>query len=163
MREKSSLYMIVAASLFCAVCVVKNLCEAYLPKVYGGYVRCERPIHSFGEALFGETIEHEFSIQNVGTRSLEIANVITSCGCTTAGVDLVGQSIKPKGTLSVPVLLNVGVRVGEKRESLFIDFLGRPELRLQLTMEGRVNERIASPRQTSRADSTGRGTRRVVW
>jgi hypothetical protein len=42
-------------------------------------------VHDFGEIQAGETIKHTFLYTNTGLATLEIQQVRTSCGCTTAG------------------------------------------------------------------------------
>jgi hypothetical protein len=41
-------------------------------------------VYTFDEVLEGEVITHAFVIENQGTVSLDILNIRTSCGCTTA-------------------------------------------------------------------------------
>jgi hypothetical protein len=57
--------------------------------------------HDFGKVKEGKIVEHVFSFQNEGTKTLEIKDIKTSCGCTAALVSK--KKIEPgqNGTLRV--------------------------------------------------------------
>jgi hypothetical protein len=52
----------------------------------GPKIQFAAPVYDFGRVPAGEVVKHEFAFTNVGDRRLEIRDVRTSCGCTTAGV-----------------------------------------------------------------------------
>jgi hypothetical protein len=51
----------------------------------GPRIEVAEPIHDFGRLPPGDSRQHEFVYRNVGSVPLEIKQVRTSCGCTTAG------------------------------------------------------------------------------
>ncbi len=48
-------------------------------------ITCDKPSHDFGTIWIGPTLQHSFTIKNVGNAPLNITKVRPSCGCTIAG------------------------------------------------------------------------------
>lgn len=68
----------------------------------------------FGEVRRPEIVEHEFAVKNVGSETLEIKRVSTSCGCTTAKIEK--GKIAPAETAELVVRYDSGAMVHEKGE-----------------------------------------------
>lgn len=80
----------------------------------------------------GEQQEVAFIISNAGNRSLEIANVQTTCGCTQATVD--SSTIAPRGD----TVLRLGVSNSTQREAAIVvesNDPAQPALEIKLTFE----------------------------
>ena len=60
--------------------------------------------YDFGRAKSGETVKHEFVFTNSGNATLEILDVKTSCGCTTAGSW--DKKVEPGKTGIIPLQFN---------------------------------------------------------
>jgi uncharacterized cupredoxin-like copper-binding protein len=45
-------------------------------------IKFQESTHDFGTIKEGEKLEHIFKFENIGKKSLTIANVMTTCGCT---------------------------------------------------------------------------------
>lgn len=56
------------------------------PAAAGAAPRLDLPntVHDFGTVAARPDVAHIFTVQNTGTADLEISNLVTSCGCTTA-------------------------------------------------------------------------------
>jgi hypothetical protein len=70
----------------------------------------------FGDISPNTTVTHTFKLFNPNNASLEIANVRSSCQCTTAG-DVIGSIVGPKSTIAIPITMKAGTeharRVGD--------------------------------------------------
>jgi len=67
----------------------------------GPKIQFAEPVHDFGKIGAGETVKCDFVFTNGGDALLEISNVLTTCGCTTAG-DWPRQ-LEPGKTGSIPI------------------------------------------------------------
>lgn len=64
----------------------------------------------FGEIEYGTVVEHIFDLKNLGSETLEILRLSTSCGCTSAEVD---KEVIPAGEqTSLKVTYNTGLMSG---------------------------------------------------
>lgn len=59
----------------------------------GPIVKFEEKIYNFGTIIQGDTVEHTFVFQNVGTEPLKITSARGSCGCTVPSYS--SEEIKP--------------------------------------------------------------------
>lgn len=64
----------------------------------------------FGEIEYGEVAEHVFNLKNLGSETLEIKRLSTSCGCTTAEVDK--EVISAGEQTRLKVIYNTGLMSG---------------------------------------------------
>lgn len=73
---------------FVAVAIIAALVLLSFPKNQGEpAIQVSPASFDFG-TIEPEAVEHVFSLKNVGGKPLEIQKISTSCGCTTAWVDL---------------------------------------------------------------------------
>ena len=62
---------------------------------------------NFNEIEYGSIAEHTFKVKNLGTETLEIKRIATSCACTSAEV---GKKIlKPDEETNLKVIYNTGL------------------------------------------------------
>ena len=61
----------------------------------GPIIKFEEKIYNFGKIIQGDTVEHTFVFQNIGTEPLKITSARGSCGCTIPSYS--SEAIKPGG------------------------------------------------------------------
>ena len=64
----------------------------------------------FGEVEYGQVVEHNFKVKNVGNEILEIKKVATSCACTTAKI--AEKEINPGEEVNLRVVYDTGAMSG---------------------------------------------------
>jgi hypothetical protein len=80
---------------------------AAVPTVSSGpRIQFSNTVHDFGKVSGGEVVKHTFFFTNTGKATLEVSNVQTSCGCTTAG-DWT-RRVEPGQSGSIPIQFNTG-------------------------------------------------------
>jgi hypothetical protein len=86
----------------------------------------------FGEIPSGERRKHTFLVNNTGNATLEIRDVRTSCGCTTAGQW--DRSIPPGGTGLIPIQFDTQSFTGPIQRTITVSSNDpdKPSLTLQL-------------------------------
>src|SRR5262249_13553862 len=89
-------------------------------------------VFDFGKIEEGKVVKHEFQFTNTGDAPLEIADVQSSCGCTTAG-DFV-KHLDPGKSAVLPVLFNSARQFGfvAKRLQVLSNDPSQPNLMLQV-------------------------------
>jgi hypothetical protein len=83
----------------------------------GPKIKFAETSYDFGAALQGTQVKHIFKFRNVGTDTLEIAQVQTSCGCTAAESSRI---IPPQKEGQIDVTFNTGSRLGKTSKSVYI-------------------------------------------
>ena len=73
-------------------------------------------IHDFGNATEGDKLTYVFKLKNVGTGTLNIDRVVTSCGCTAAVLKT--KEVPAGGEGEVEVTFDTNHRGGENRKSI---------------------------------------------
>jgi hypothetical protein len=74
--------------------------------------------HDFGKVKEGKVVEHVFSFQNEGNRTLEIKDIKTSCGCTAALVSK--KKIEPGQNGTLRVELDTKDRMGRMSRTISV-------------------------------------------
>lgn len=54
-------------------------------RLKGARIFFPQPVYDFGTVLVGQVVMHTFSFTNIGDQTLELSEVKSTCGCTTAG------------------------------------------------------------------------------
>lgn len=85
--------------LVASLCVISGLLFANGPKI-----DLKKLVHDFGDVEQGKAVTTQFEFTNVGDEDLEILDVATSCGCTTAKPEK--NIYKPGESGSIPVTFN---------------------------------------------------------
>jgi len=90
----------------------------------------------FGDIIEGETVEHEFVLNNIGGDILEITRIRASCGCTAA--EPTKTKLAPEETTSLKVKFDSTRRLGKQKKYVYI-FSNDPETpQLRLTFKANV-------------------------
>jgi hypothetical protein len=71
------------------------------PKDAGPWIQFAEPEFDFGTVICGKVIKHDFIFTNVGSELLEIKDVKSTCGCTSAGAG--SQKVDPGETGKIPI------------------------------------------------------------
>lgn len=64
----------------------------------------------FGEVTYGQTLEHKFSLKNLGEVELKIKRIATSCACTKAWVEK--EVVAPGESIDLIVKYETGAMSG---------------------------------------------------
>lgn len=94
--------------------------------------------YEFGPVLEGTMVVHEFIVENAGTSPLQIENIKTGCGCTTADFT---RTIPPGGKGNITIKGNTRGYGGNVFERHITVFTNDPKNEtLSLLMKGKVDE-----------------------
>jgi hypothetical protein len=86
-------------------------------EVEGPKIKLAEASYNFGTAAQGYQVKHIFKFKNVGTDTLKIAWVKTSCGCTAAGTSKI---IPPQKDGQIEVTYNTGAQSGNVLKTVYI-------------------------------------------
>jgi hypothetical protein len=131
-----------------------------------GMLRVEAPLYNYGKVWDTDTVTHTFEVRNVGSQVVTIANVQTSCGCTTT--DQWERQIAPGAVWKLPVKFVAANRRGQSSKTITVDTDDPGWPVITLSLEGEVSPRIeVSPTPgvnfgTLRQDSNARKTLTIV-
>jgi len=64
--------------------IILSTCLLAMGRGQDGGLKFENDVHDFGDIDQGDKVSTSFKFQNAGTTPIEILNVATSCGCTSA-------------------------------------------------------------------------------
>ena len=95
-------------------------------------VRWDKMTWNFGEVPYGSDVSHTFTFKNVSGAPVAIANVGTSCGCTTPGY--VKEPVQANQTGTVTAKYD-STRIGNFTKTLTVDLGGET---VTLTITGTV-------------------------
>lgn len=101
--NKTSLLLIAVLTGGAAALAQTNLPPA--PEQRGApKIQFDSTTFNFGRVKSGEIVKHSFVFTNSGTATLEIMDVKTGCGCTTAGAW--DKKVEPGKTGIIPLQFN---------------------------------------------------------
>jgi hypothetical protein len=83
-----------------------------------GEIRFEEERYYFGKVSQGAVVEHIFKFKNIGTDTLLIDRVETTCGCTAAIAS--ANRIAPGDTGQINVRFDTGGKVGAVNKPVFV-------------------------------------------
>lgn len=106
------------------------------PTNQGPRILVEEPSFDFGTADSSQTIEHTFTVKNVGDTSLEISNVRPSCGCTVANIT--ERTVPPGGETKVTARLSLQGRMGQQNKTITVESNDPQQPQVQLLLRGNV-------------------------
>lgn len=90
------------------------------PETARPVIQVEPPSHDFG-TIPQEVVSHSFTVKNNGNETLVIAEVTTSCGCTTAEIDKKKISPGDEATLTVTFDPIVHDTMGKTTRTVFLE------------------------------------------
>ena len=96
---------------------------------------CDEPFHDFGTLAWGGISEHSFTLRNVGTHTVTLLRIHSSCGCLKGTADW--TSVAPGETVAVAARMDTTGRAGQTRASLRVQTTARqsPYVLLRSTVE----------------------------
>jgi len=77
--------------------------------VQGPKIEVSTGSHDFGTVIYGDVVEHNFTITNIGNQPLEILRLSTSCGCTEASMEDSDKTIAPGKSVLMRVTFDPAV------------------------------------------------------
>ncbi len=86
-------------------------------EVKGPKLKLAEASYNFGTVAQGAQVKHLFKFKNVGTDTLRIAQVKTSCGCTAAESSKI---ISPQKDGQIEVNFNTGSQLGKVSKTVYI-------------------------------------------
>ena len=94
---------------------------------------CDDPAFDFGAVSNDQSVPHTFVLRNEGTAHVVIANVRTTCGCTTA--TLATNTLAPGQRCDLVATFVLRGRKGPQRKALYVESNDphKPRLRLELS------------------------------
>jgi hypothetical protein len=92
--------------------------------------------YTFKDVEEGTNVIHEWEIKNIGTDTLYISDVESSCGCTAALPD--SKIVAPNSSTKVKATFNTTSRVGSNTKFVTIHSNDSVAPNKQLVLEGRV-------------------------
>lgn len=88
------------------------------PQHQGPKIFSPNRFHNFGDLREGQVVSHDFIIKNIGTDTLVISNVRSSCGCTVAKLKV--DKLAPGDSATVTVTFNTHNRKGPQTKYVYI-------------------------------------------
>lgn len=85
--------------------------------VKGAKIEFEESSYDWGTVQQGSKVKHVFKFKNIGTDTLRIARVKTSCGCTAAESSKI---IAPNEYGQIDVTFNTGTRKGKASKTIYV-------------------------------------------
>ncbi len=107
----------VASFIFVAVVAFSLSAVLADDKTKGPKIKLTEMSYDFGTAVQGSQVKHIFKFKNVGTDTLKIAQVKTSCGCTAAESSKI---IPPQKDGQIEVTYNTGTQLGKVSKTVYI-------------------------------------------
>lgn len=106
----------------------------------GPVAKVDSPIHDFGEVWTDKTLEHSYTITNIGDEVLKIMQVKPSCGCTVAGP--YPKEINPGESGQVPFKLNSAKLRGKFSKTISVKTSDEKAGLMRWTLTGSVKHFI---------------------
>ena len=102
------------------------------PPLTAARVQFATPSYDFGRTQAGQLVRYDYVFTNIGTETLEITDVRTSCGCTTAGT--YQRKVEPGQTGSIPIQFNGANFNGPVHKEITVscNASNQPQVRLEL-------------------------------
>lgn len=104
--------------------------------VPGPAIQVDAEVYDFGTVNAGDLVNHTFIITNAGDQTLEISDVHTSCGCTTAGD--YAHEIEPGRTGALPIQFNSVNKSGPVTKTIRITSNASNQPEVTVTIAGIV-------------------------
>ena len=95
-----------------------------------GGLRCDEQIYDFGHVGIDYQVNHDYKLNNAGTRPITIDSMKVNCDCSTA--DLSDSTVPPSGTVTVHLTFNTRDYYGPTSKSieLFTNDAATPRIEL---------------------------------
>lgn len=113
LKRISSLALVFVIALSCHFAFAQDSTKA----VKGPKIQFAETSYDFGTAAQNTAVKHLFKFKNVGTDTLKIAQVKTSCGCTAAESSKI---IAPQKDGQIEVTYNTGTNMGKVSKTVYV-------------------------------------------
>lgn len=100
------------------------------------HIQFEETNYDFGQVQEGTKVTHIYTFKNVGTDTLVLGKIRTSCGCTAALVS--EREIPPGGEGEVKVTFNTKNRHGRTRKTITVPSNDPDQPKVQLSITGNI-------------------------
>jgi hypothetical protein len=107
-------------------------------------IKVKQEKFDFGEIPDGTEVTHIYEISNVGTDTLKITDVETSCGCTRPNLSPGDKIVPPNGTSKIKITFNSRGRVGPNEKTITVFTNDPSEPTKNLLLVGRVLPKTVS-------------------
>jgi hypothetical protein len=100
-------------------------------------------VWQFGDRCLGESLSHEFTLENPSTRTVTIEKIRSGCSCVKSGLSVESPHatrVPPGGRISIPIDLRL---VGEPGERKWVVVLQTDAGEVSLRAEGTVRSQFA--------------------
>ncbi len=108
-----TLALVSAIALSCSFAFAQDSTKA----VKGPKIQFAETSYDFGTAAQNTAVKHVFKFKNVGTDTLKITQVKTSCGCTAAESSKI---IPPQKDGQITVTYNTGSNMGKVSKTVYV-------------------------------------------
>lgn len=106
----------------------------------GPRISFANPVYDFGTINAGKTFEHRYWFTNTGSKTLEITNVHSTCGCTT--LDGWPRKVEPGEAGSIAIKFNSTKIIGIVHKAVVVYSTDQAQPITELTVKGRVGKPI---------------------
>ncbi len=120
-----------SSMLLCLICCTLGAYAENGPKI-----TFKRLVHDFGDIDRGGKVDTSFEFENTGDAPLQIDEVTTSCGCTTAA--LKKKSYKPGESGTIPVTFNSQNFEGKITKRITVSTNDKAAPKTVLTIQGTI-------------------------
>jgi hypothetical protein len=100
------------------------------------HIQFEETTYDFGQVKEGIQVIHIFTFKNVGTATLVLGKIRTSCGCTAAVVS--EQEIPPGGQGEIKVTFDTKNRRGKSHKTITVSSNDPDQPNMQLSISGEI-------------------------
>lgn len=105
----------------------------------GPAIQFEEKMFDFGIINQGDTVEHTFVFQNIGTEPLKITSARGSCGCTVPKYSK--EAVAPGGTGEVFVRFRSAGKMGKQNKTVTLITNAEVNNRVILTLRGTIERK----------------------
>lgn len=105
----------------------------------GPIIQFEETLLNFGVITQGDTVEHRFVFENIGTEPLKILSARGSCGCTVPKYSK--DEVKPGAKGEVFVRFNSAGKMGKQNKTVTLVTNASTDKTIVLTLRGTIQRK----------------------
>lgn len=111
-----------------------------VPEVSGPRIEFDNDTFDFGTLYQRETVEHEFTVRNVGDGPLTITKVVSTCACAATAPSKKELGAGESGAIKVEV--RAGLLRGKLTKAVYVESNAVNEPRATLTITGEIKQEV---------------------
>jgi len=137
---------LIRCGLFRRLCVVASVCFCLLSLAQAvshwwqttasSRAVCVQPYFDWGDRRLGASVQHAFSIENVGRHEIQMRDIVPSCSCVRVGATQ--DTVSPGAAALVPVTVQLTGAPGRHRYKVVVATTSPLTPRIILRLEGNV-------------------------